>query len=46
MNHLPERLSKAKRDHRDDGSITNELQQQEEAAACQRVAGGQPLSKG
>ena len=46
MNYLPERLSKAKRHHRDDGSIANEMQQQEEAAACQWAAGGQPLSKG
>jgi len=41
---LPSVVSKAKCHHRDHGSIANEQQQQEEAAACQRVAGGQPLS--
>ena len=44
MNHLPERLSKAKRHHRDDGSIANELQQQEEAA-CLTAGGRRPASK-
>ena len=44
--HWPSVVSKAKRHRRDHGSIANEQQQQEEAVAHQRAAGGQPLSKG